>query len=216
MDLPTPGSPPSTVTEPATRPPPRTLSSSPMPVAAATALSALIEHRGNAVAQGTEAHKRRGSVARPESCPRCERCHRLFHEGVPLTTGRAASGPSRRAVSACPAAVNRLRSRHVLTLRAGCHTVAGRWRRLEAGENAQESAPAPANSTAGGSKPSMARKTRAPSSSSTITVSPTRNSFQRIFSESGSSTSCWIERRKGLAPSSGRNLSGPRTSWPRG
>ena len=47
MDLPTPGSPPRTVTDPATRPPPRTLSSSPIPVGAAAAPSGLIEPRGN-------------------------------------------------------------------------------------------------------------------------------------------------------------------------
>src|ERR1019366_8049278 len=38
--------------------------------------------------------------------------HQFLHEGVPLTTGRAASGPARRAMSACLAAVDRLRSRH--------------------------------------------------------------------------------------------------------
>src|ERR1035441_2924522 len=64
VDLPTPGSPPSTVTEPATSPPLRTLSSSPIPVATATAPSALIERRGKGVALGPEADENGESAAR--------------------------------------------------------------------------------------------------------------------------------------------------------
>ena len=41
------------------------------------------------------------------------------------------------------------------------------------------------------------------SSTSTTMVSPTRNSFHRIRSDSGSSTSCWMARRSGRAPSWG-------------
>ena len=41
------------------------------------------------------------------------------------------------------------------------------------------------------------------SSTSTTIVSPTRNSFHRIRSDKGSSTSCWMARRSGRAPSWG-------------
>ena len=63
--------------------------------------------------------------------------------------------------------------------------------------------PLPASSTGGGSTPSIERNTISSSSASITIVSPARNSFQRIFSESGSSTMRWIARRNGRAPSAG-------------
>ena len=72
-------------------------------------------------------------------------------------------------------------------------------------------APLPASSIGGGWTPSIAWKVRCGPSSpstgvvsrSTTIVSPTRNSFHKIRSESGSSTSCWMARRSGRAPSCG-------------
>ena len=66
--------------------------------------------------------------------------------------------------------------------------------------------PAPAISTGGGCSPSMERNTMTGSlasgsgSTSTMMVSPARNSFQRIFSERGSSTRRCKARRSGRAP----------------
>ena len=81
--------------------------------------------------------------------------------------------------------------------------IAGRRR----GPNRLLGVPEPASSTGGGgstgggSTPSTLRNTISSPSASTTIVSPAWNSFQRIFSDSGSSTRRWIARRSGRAPS---------------
>ena len=69
--------------------------------------------------------------------------------------------------------------------------------------DAQVLGPAPASSTGGGCRPSTVRKTSSSLSTSTMIVSPARNSFHRMRSDSGSSTNCWMARRSGRAPSVG-------------
>ena len=128
-----------------------------------------------------------------------ERRHQLLDEGVPLTTGRTAPGPARRTMPACLAEVNRLRSRHVSKLRAGCHIpfrhclpaellrsrrrlLRTHGRRFEALDGAEHE-------------------------SAVLLVYDHGLTHTELLpedlSESGSSTSCWIARRRGLAPSSG-------------
>ena len=190
MDLPTPGSPPSRVTEPATSPPPRTRSSSPIPVGTGTAEAELIDRSGN----GVELDRSRTTAA--ATGPGSARVGRK--SGAPPPRRRCSTLRRPGSVRTSEVSYARIRGSGRSSWVASCREPTSRVshsgdelaRRPLTGGDAQESAPAPASSTAGGSKPSMARKTSAPSSSSTMTVSPTRNSFQRIFSESGSSMSC--------------------------
>ena len=132
--------------------------------------------------------------------------------GDPAFYGRVGFGPPARSASTTrrsgPTVRTSWRAHSAARPRQGAassHTAGSRGRSRYSG-----SAPAPASSSGGGSMPSIARKLSCgpspsigDSSTSTTMVSPTRNSFHKMRSESGSSTICWMARRSGRAPSCG-------------
>ena len=108
VDLPTPGSPASSVTEPGTRPPPSTRSSSLTPVWKCRVAPGSMELIGTAGEVGATARRVGRAVDRGE--------HRDFVDGAPGAAVRAAAHPFGGDVVAFRAAVLRTRLGHAVTV----------------------------------------------------------------------------------------------------
>ena len=111
MDLPMPGSPPTSTTLPGTRPPPSTRSSSAMPVAARGAASAdTSRERERAPVAGARA----GASSRSADRSRRRAAARLLDERLPGAAARAAPEPARLLRAALGADVDRSRPRQLV------------------------------------------------------------------------------------------------------
>ena len=109
VDLPMPGEPPSSTSEPGTRPPPRTMSSSPMAVLRRGARSALTSRSGTGARAGPAARAARARAAGSA----------LFDQRVPLAARRALAVPFRRLRAARGAGEHGGRLGHLRSLGAG-------------------------------------------------------------------------------------------------
>ena len=109
VDLPIPGEPPSSTSDPGTRPPPRTMSSSPMAVLSRGARSALTSRRGTGRAHGP-ADARRARRAAGST---------LLDQRVPLAARRALAVPLRRLRAARGAGEHGGRLGHLRSLGRG-------------------------------------------------------------------------------------------------